>query len=58
MSHRIHAPVFTPPSTDRPSREPIDHANLDPRRRRGVHPRSESPSSRSSAPSGRSDRAS
>ncbi len=29
------------PSTDKPSRERIDHANLDRRRRRGVHPRSE-----------------
>lgn len=40
------------PSTDKPSRERVDHANLDPRRRRGVHPRSDS----ASRPQARSER--
>jgi hypothetical protein len=39
------------PSTDKPSRDRIDHANLDRRRRRGVHPRSEAAGpARSAAP--------
>jgi len=49
-------PAFAP-LTDKPNRERVDHANLDRRRRRGVHPRSESVSPPRSGNERRSERA-